>query len=275
MAHAAVTINNHLEILPLNETRFKHWLRKIVKKEYNVVARGPLLDEVANALTSDAEFDGETRELGLRFAPAPDDNLGLKLRWYYDLTNDEYEFVEITSKGWLIKKNQIIFRRFDHQKAQDYPNASGDYPSDIFDQFLDLLNVKEENRLILKCYIISLFIPNLAKSVLMVHGEQGTAKSMLEELIKMLVDPNVVKTLSFPKDVAELVQMLSHHNVIYYDNLSIIPGWISDLLCRATTGSGFSKRRLYTNDQDVVYSLMRAIGFNGINLGSYETRFAG
>ena len=27
-AHAAVTINDHLEILPINDTRFKHWLRK-------------------------------------------------------------------------------------------------------------------------------------------------------------------------------------------------------------------------------------------------------
>ena len=268
VAHAAVTINNHLEILPIDQNRFKHWLRKIVNKEYNVVVRGSLLDEVVNTLTSDAEFDGQTRALSLRIAPSPDDNLGLKLKWYYDLTNDEYEFVEITSKGWEIKKNQIIFRRFDHQKAQDYPSASGDYPPDIFDQFLDLLNVKKENRLILKCYIISLFIPNLPKSILMVHGEQGTAKSMQEEIMKMLVDPNVVMTLSFPKDVAELVQQLSHHSVTYYDNLSIIPGWISDLLCRATTGSGFSKRRLYTNDDDVVYSLMRAIGFNGINLAA-------
>jgi hypothetical protein len=102
----------------------------------------------------------------------------------------------------------------------------------------------------------------------MVHGEQGTAKSMLQELIKMLVDPNIIKTFSFPKDTAELIQLLSHHAVTYFDNLSLIPPWISDLLCRAVTGSGFSKRRLYTNNEDVTYSLMRAIGFNGINLAA-------
>ena len=96
MAHAAVTINNHLEILPINETRFKHWLRKIVKKEYQCQLRGHITRRSSKYSYSDAEFDGETKELGLRFAPAPDDNLGLKLRWYYDLTNDEYEFVEIT-----------------------------------------------------------------------------------------------------------------------------------------------------------------------------------
>jgi hypothetical protein len=133
---------------------------------------------------------------------------------------------------------------------------------------MNLLNVKRENRLILKCYIISTLIPNLPKAVLMIHGEQGTAKSMLEELIKTLIDPSIIRTLSFPKDMAELIQQLSHHAVTYYDNLSRIPEWISDLLCRAVTGSGFSKRELYTDDGDVVYSLMRAIGFNGINLAA-------
>ena len=108
---------------------------------------------------------------------------------------------------------------------------------------MNLLNVKPGKRLILKCYIISLFIPGISKAVLMVHGEQGSAKSMLEELIKMLVDPDIVKTFSFPKDLAELIQQLSHNALVYYDNLSRIPGWISDLLCRATTGSGFSKIR--------------------------------
>ena len=110
--------------------------------------------------------------------------------------------MEITPEGWKIKKNEIIFRRIDHQQAQDYPNAAGDYPIDIFDQFMNLLNVKPGKRLILKCYIISLFIPNLPKAVLMVHGEQGSAKSMLQELIKMLVDPDIVRTFSFPKDLA-------------------------------------------------------------------------
>ena len=34
------------------------------------------------------------------------------------------------------------------------------------------------------------------------------------------------------------------------------------------TGSGFSKRQLYTDDDDIIYSFKRCIGFNGINLGA-------
>ena len=181
----------------------------------------------------------------------------------YDLTNDNWEFNEITKEGWKTVKNQIIFRRF-NPSPQVSPERN--YSSDIFEQFMNLLNVKNEDRLLLKCYIISLFIPDLPKAVLMVHGEQGTAKSMLQELIIMLVDPTLTKVLTPPKKTEELIQQVSKYAITYYDNLSRIPEWISNLLCRAVTGSGFTKRKLYTNNEDVIYSLMRAIGFNGINL---------
>jgi hypothetical protein len=64
------------------------------------------------------------------------------------------------------------------------------------------------------------------------------------------------------------VQKLSHNYVAYFDNISLIPDWISDQLCRAVTGSGFSKRELYTDDDDIIYNFKRCIGFNGINLGA-------
>jgi hypothetical protein len=140
---------------------------------------------------------------------------------------------------------------------------------DIFDRFMNSVNVKgEDNKLLLKCYIISLLYPDIPKPVLMLHGEQGSAKSTLQELIRMLVDPSSISTLTFPRDINELVQKLSHNYIAYFDNVSVIPEWISDQLCRAVTGSGFSKRELYTDDDDIIYNFKRCIGFNGINLGA-------
>ncbi len=54
----------------------------------------------------------------------------------------------------------------------------------------------------------------------------------------------------------------------YYDNVSSLPQWISDVLCRAVTGSGFSKRMLYTDDDDFIYKFKRCVGFNGINIAA-------
>lgn len=257
-AHAAVTINDHLEVLALPDERFRYWLRKVVRKEYNAIVDGSVIDHVINALTSDALFDCQQKKLGLRFAADPKE----ELKWYYDLTNDQWEYIEITNEGWKVAKNNIIFRRFSHQIPQVYPDQN--YPSDIFDKFLKLLNVKEEDKLLLKCYTIVTFIPDVIKAVLMVHGEHGTAKSMLEELLVMIIDPTLTRTLTFSRDKAEVIRELYHHAVAYYDNLSRIPEWISDQLCKAVTGGGFTKRKLYTNDEDIVYNLTRAIGFNGI-----------
>lgn len=126
----------------------------------------------------------------------------------------------------------------------------------------------KDTTLLLKCYIISLFIPEIPKPILLLHGEQGGAKSTFQELIQMLVDPSITQTLTFPRDSNEFIQQLSHNYIAYYDNVSVIQDWISDLLCRAVTGSSFSKRALYTNDDDIYYNFKRIIGINGIDLAA-------
>ena len=67
---------------------------------------------------------------------------------------------------------------------------------------MKLLNVKGEKRkLLVRCYIIALFIPEIDKPILMLHGDPGGAKSTLEELINTLVDPSSVLTFALPKDI--------------------------------------------------------------------------
>ena len=78
----------------------------------------------------------------------------------------------------------------------------------------------------------------------------------------------MLKTLSFPRDVNQLIQQLSHNYVAYYDNISKLSEWSSDELCRAVTGSESSKRKLWTDDDDIIYNFKRCVGFNGINMAA-------
>jgi hypothetical protein len=50
------------------------------------------------------------------------------------------------------------------------------------------------------------------------------------------------------------------------DNQNTIPEWGADTLCRLVTGEADSKRRLYTDDEDVIIELRRAVLLNGINV---------
>lgn len=53
-----------------------------------------------------------------------------------------------------------------------------------------------------------------------------------------------------------------------FDNVSKISEVSSDQLCRPVTGSGFSKRGLWTDDDDFIYNMKRAVGYNGINVAA-------
>jgi hypothetical protein len=54
------------------------------------------------------------------------------------------------------------------------------------------------------------------------------------------------------------------HRVVSFDNLSGLPVWLSDALCRLATGGGFGTRQLYTDQEEVLFSAMRPAMLNGI-----------
>jgi hypothetical protein len=276
--YAAVKVGEHIETLPLDGGRFRNWLSKLYySQSKNSVLYSEASTNVIAILKARAEFGfgditsgGKRKRLNLRVTSASNNLEKESREWWYDLTNPEWEAVKITADGRCIEKAPpTIFKRYSNQLPQVYPSEV--YPPDVFDRFISLINVKDtSNKLLLKCYIVSLLIPDIAKPVLMLHGEQGTAKSTLLELIKMLVDPSIIRTLTFPTRIDELVQQLSHNYVAFYDNISLIKRYISDQLCRAVTRAGFSKRLLYTNDDDYTYSFMRVIGLSGINLAATQ-----
>ena len=258
---------DHYEIMSLTSHKFERYLIKIFyESKYKFVLSKEERNQITDYLQAKAEFNGIIKRLELRVAKTDD------YTFYYDLTNSDGSVIKITPECWTVEKiPPILFRRYSGQLPQVTPSPliTEENGPILLDKFIGLLNIEDEDtKLLVKCYIISLFIPDILKPIDVLHGEQGSAKTSSQELIKMLVDPASVKTLTFPRDINELIQKLSHNYIAYFDNVSIIKDWISDALCRAVTGSGFSKRQLYTDDDDIIYSFKRCVGINGINIGA-------
>lgn len=258
--YAAVISGDHIESIPLGSKKFKNYMCGLYYEVFGSVPNSESIAGAINVLKYKAAFKGPMIPLHLRVARDGNDIL-------YDLTDGGWNVIRVTAQGWNIDKSPIIFRRYRSQLGQILPSTK--YADDIFDQFMRLLNIEDnDSKLLLKCYIIALFFPGIQKAILMLHGEQGSAKTTLQELIKTLVDPSSILTLAFPRDINEFIQGLAHNYVVYFDNISNIREWISDILCRAVTGSGFSNRMLYSDDDDIIYNFKRCIGFNGINLAA-------
>ena len=180
MPYSAVKIGEHIETLPLKSSRFRNWLYRIYYTSEKKVLNSEAASNVINVLKAKAEFDsGDRKNLYLRVATIPEEPDTI----YYDLTNKNWQFVRITADGWnVIESNDlpVIFKRYSSQQPQVYPSEPNGYPPDIFDKFIKLINIKgdgEDTKLLLKCYIISLFFANIPKPISMAHGEQGAAQN--------------------------------------------------------------------------------------------------
>ena len=189
---------------------------------------------------------------------------------YYDLSDDRWRAVRVDENGWsIIERPPILFYRYSHQQPQLEPIKGGD-PK----KFLGFANVTDpQSQLLLLVTLVVSFIPDIARVIIVPYGEKGSGKTCLHKLLKKVIDPSLVHTMSLPRNIDEMVQKLNHHYFPVFDNITYIPDWIIDCLCRATSGEGFSKRQLYTDSEDVIFSFKRMIGVNGISVISSRSDF--
>ena len=82
--------------------------------------------------------------------------------------------------------------------------------------------------------------------------------------LRALVDPSGAPLRSEPKEPRDLMIAASNGEVLAFDNLSHVPAWLSDALCRLSTGGGFATRELYTDNEEVIFDAMRPVILTGI-----------
>ncbi len=247
-------------ILKLNSKLFRRWLAHKAWKELGQTLSGETLKTSIRILEGKACFESPMFDLQVRVAKY--DNA-----LWYDLGKNRV--AKITADGWEVTQNvPILFRHFNHQKPKVEPVGGGS-----IHELVEFLNIRNDDPkqfsgdlLLALVSLVAGFIPDFPHPILVLHGPQGAAKTTLSRMFKELIDPSAIKTLTMPTDIREFVQLVSHHWYVPFDNLSYLKGNFSDALCRAVTGDGFSKRELFSDDDDVIYEFQRLFSLNGINL---------
>ncbi len=256
LGNALISIDGSgANVFKIRSKDFKSWLANLWWKKYKKGVSQPIIDTAVITLEGMAVHEGEEIVMHTRIASLNGD-------WYYDLGDGRA--VKITETGWeVLSEPPIIFYRYSHQRPQVEP-VRGGRVENMFDA---MLHPDDQNeKLLLQLWLLAAFTPDMYHPILLVHGEQGSRKTTLFKMLRSLIDPSILETINVRKDIAEFIQQASHHYFLPIDNLSQIKPDLSDLLCRLVTGEGFSKRELFTNDSDVIYSFQRVVGLNGINL---------
>lgn len=161
----------------------------------------------------------------------------------------------------------VKFRRTELTGELPQPEAHPQGAPGIMDLFGHLNVAEEDHRQVLAWQVAALVAPTIPHPVLALLAEQGAAKSTATNRIGQLVDPSAVQVRTAPQGEEKWLTTAAGSWVVGLDNVSHIPPWFSDALCRAVTGDGDVKRKLYTDGSLSVIQFRRCIIMNGIDLG--------
>ncbi|MHA1138538.1 MAG: hypothetical protein ACTSSE_18840 [Candidatus Thorarchaeota archaeon] len=259
--YARVSVGGHFEIHPINGTKFKEYLSYLIYQEEQRPPGAEAVATAKNLLSAKARFEGKEYTLHNRVAWHKGD-------LYYDLSNRANQVVRITDKDWEIEDSTEIplFKRYGHQEASPLP-VHVKNPEKVVHRVLDFVNhdKKDEGmKILILVSLITSFIPDIPHCVIILYGDQGSAKTTFMKLFRKLIDPSDTDTMSFPRS-KDLNQVLDHNWFCGFDNVGGLKKWLSDALCRAVTGDGNVTRQHYTNDDDFIRKYRRVVALNGIN----------
>lgn len=249
-AHIQVGVDGqaHEEFWPVKSRPFKGWLRRAFFLAEGKPAPAQAMAETIDLIEAQAL---EAKQVDVHVRVAEHEG-----HVYIDLCDPAWRVVEITPAGWtIVARPPVAFRRAPGMLALPAPVRGGS-----LDTLRTFINLADDYAWrLLKHWLLMTVHPLGPYPVLSLTGEQGAAKSTTATVLRNLVDPNSAPLRSEPREPRDLMIAANNGRIITLDNVSHLPGWLSDSLCRLATGGGFSTRELYSDEDEVIFSAKRPI----------------
>jgi hypothetical protein len=251
---ADLDINGHRETWPIRAKGFRRWLARRFFEATEGAPSSEALQSVLNVIEAKAHFDAPERQVHIRVG-------GLDGKLYLDLCHETWRAVEIDTAGWrVIDSPPVRFRRASGMQPLPVPMPGGSITA-----LRSFLNVQTDADFVLVvAWALAVLRNHGPYPVVVLSGEQGSAKSTFSAILRALLDPNTAPLRALPREDRDLFIAASNGHVLAFDNVSGLPAWISDTLCRLATGGGFAVRQLYTDQDEVLFDATRPAILNGI-----------
>lgn len=253
-AFGDIRFDGHRETWPVRAKGFRRWLTQQFFDATGGAPSSEALSSALNVIEAKAHFEGPELPVFIRVG-------GIDDKLYLDLGDDAWRAVEVTSTGWrVVGEPPVRFRRTPGMLPLPEPKSGGSV-----DALRSFLNVKSDNDFVLVVAWALAVLRNRGPYPLIVlSGEQGAAKSSFCGILRALLDPNTAPLRALPREDRDLFIAANNGHVLAFDNVSGLPSWISDTLCRLATGGGFAVRQLYTDQDEVLFDAARPVILNGI-----------
>jgi hypothetical protein len=253
--YGSVKVADHLETHPVRSRAFRLWLLSQYYSQTRQAPNGEALSMAVSTLEAIAHFEGEEQAVFVRIA-------GDTKKLFVDLGNARWEVVEIDGDGWRIIEAAdcpVLFVRRRGTLPLPTPTRGGSVTS-----LREYISSSDDDFKLIIGWLIAAYHPSGPYPILEESGEHGAAKTTIARVLRSCVDPNISPVRAEPKSNHDLMIAATAGWVIALDNLSRLQPWLSDSLCRLSTGGGLSTRELYTDDEEKIFEAKRPVIVTGI-----------
>lgn len=252
--YITIPVQGHRENWPIRSQNFKNWLSAQAFKKMGIAPGGQAIDDTLRILEARASEEGQERTPWRRTCKHDG-------KIFIDLCDSQWRAIEVTASGWtIIERHDLPFVRSPTMRALPEP-VDGE-SIDVLRSFVN--TAREADFKISVAWTLAALAGISPFPILMLQGEQGTGKSTFSKILRSVVDPNGAAHRQLPKDIRDFAVAAANAHVLNFDNISSIDHEMSDMLCRASTGSGFAARTLHTDSDETIINLSNPIILNGI-----------
>jgi hypothetical protein len=173
------------------------------------------LQSTLNVIEAKAHFDAPERIIYIRVG-------ALDGKLYLDLGDENWRAVEIDAQGWqVIDKPPVRFRRAAGMQPLPVPKPGGSV-----DALRSFLNVQSDADFVLVvAWALACLRDRGPYPVIVLSGEQGSAKSTFSGILTALLDPNTAPLRALPREDRDLFIAASNGHVLAFDNVSGLRGF--------------------------------------------------
>ena len=252
-AVAIIPMPGRQEIWRVYSTGYEEWLRSAYWRAKEAGVPETTMKSALATIAAAGINDGEQIDLHVRAAK---DDAG----YLIDLCDEQWRAVLVTPTGWqVLNHSPAYFTRTQSMRPLPEPERGGD-----IGQLWQHTNIPANRRVMVLTWLLDSFRPDTPFPVLELVGEQGSAKSTTQAVLRSLVDPNKVMLRGRPKTVEDIFVAAANNWLVSYENLSGLTAEQQDAFCTLATGGGFASRQLYTNGEEHIMETKRPVVLNGI-----------
>jgi hypothetical protein len=254
--------NEHYEHYHLHSKEVKLWITGMAFEVLGTAVGKDELEETLNVLEAHAKFNGKKYDTFMRVASYSDTVT------YIDLGDTDWQVIKVTPQGWeVLPEAPVKFLRSRETLPLPVPERGGSW-----DELRPFINVEsDDDWWLFVSVLLQAFWVDGPFVLMELIGSEGSGKSVIQRLVKRLIDPTNSELREPPKNTQDFAIAAKSEHVPSFDNLSGIPKGLADAFCRMSTGATHTTRKLYTNDEEASIQVKSLVLMNGI-LPSTESR---